>query len=81
MFKEYVGKLKGMVGENRTNFIIANSVVLVVSGTDDIANTYFIARVRQLQYDVPAYTDLMLNSATDFLKVGLIKFHPSPPRP
>ncbi|KAL2346230.1 hypothetical protein Fmac_000230 [Flemingia macrophylla] len=68
MFKEYIGKLKNIVGEDRTNFIIANSFYLVVAGSDDIANTYFVARVRQLQYDIPSYTDLMLNSASDFVK-------------
>ncbi|XP_057435079.1 GDSL esterase/lipase EXL3-like [Lotus japonicus] len=68
MFKEYIGKLKNIVGENRTNYIIANSLMLVVAGSDDIANTYFIARVRQLHYDVPAYTDLMVNSASQFVK-------------
>lgn len=69
MFKEYIGKLKEMVGEERKNFIIRNALALVVSGSDDIANTYFTARVRQLQYHVPAYTDLMANSASDFVKV------------
>ncbi|XP_028234680.1 uncharacterized protein LOC114414576 [Glycine soja] len=68
MFKEYIGKLKHIVGEDRTNFILANSFFLVVAGSDDIANTYFIARVRQLQYDIPAYTDLMLHSASNFVK-------------
>ncbi|BAT77672.1 hypothetical protein LR48_Vigan09g033500 [Vigna angularis] len=68
MFKEYVEKLKQIVGLDRTNFILANSFFLVVAGSDDIANTYFVARARQLQYDIPAYTDLMCNSATDFLK-------------
>ncbi|XP_061359293.1 GDSL esterase/lipase EXL3-like [Gastrolobium bilobum] len=68
MFKEYIGKLKSIVGEDRTNYIIANSLFVVVAGSDDIANTYFIARVRQLQYDIPAYTDLLVNSASDFIK-------------
>lgn len=75
MFKEYIGKLKHIVGEDRTNFILANSFFLVVAGSDDIANTYFIARVRQLQYDIPAYTDLMLHSASNFVKVHLILFN------
>ncbi|KAK8580809.1 hypothetical protein V6N13_143867 [Hibiscus sabdariffa] len=66
-FKEYVAKLKELVGEERTNFILAKSIYLVVAGSDDIANTYFVLRARKLQYDIPAYTDLMLNSATDFL--------------
>ena len=71
MFKEYIGKLKGIVGEDRTNFILANSLFVVVAGSDDIANTYFVAHARQLQYDVPAYTDLMVNAASNFVKVGL----------
>lgn len=69
MFREYIEKLKGMVGEERTKFIISKSLTVIVAGSDDIANTYFIARVRQLQYDVPAYTDLMVNGASNFLKV------------
>ncbi|KAF3446808.1 hypothetical protein FNV43_RR11988 [Rhamnella rubrinervis] len=68
MFKEYIGKLQGMVGEERTNFILANSLFLVVAGSDDIANTYFTVPLRKLQYDVPAYTDLMVNSASGFLQ-------------
>lgn len=67
-FKEYIRKLKTLVGEDRTNFILANAIVLVVAGSDDIANTYFVLRARP-QYDIPSYTDLMVNSASDFLKV------------
>ncbi|KAK8596614.1 hypothetical protein V6N13_001230 [Hibiscus sabdariffa] len=67
-FKEYIAKLKGVVGEDQTNFILAKSMVLVVAGSDDIANTYFVLRARKLQYDIPAYTDLMVNSAAEFLK-------------
>ena len=69
LFKQYIAKLKQLVGEARTNFILAKSLFLVVAGSDDIANTYFVLRARKSQYDVPAYTDLMVNSATDFLKV------------
>ncbi|KAK7321815.1 hypothetical protein VNO77_32784 [Canavalia gladiata] len=68
MFKEYIGKLKGIVGESKTNFILANSLFVVVAGSDDIANTYFVTHARVLQYDIPAYTDLMVNSASDFVK-------------
>ncbi|KAK7283740.1 hypothetical protein RIF29_13486 [Crotalaria pallida] len=68
MFKEYIGKLKGIVGEDRTNFILAKSLYVVVAGSDDIANTYFVTHGRELQYDIPTYTDLMLNGASDFVK-------------
>ncbi|CAI8600121.1 unnamed protein product [Vicia faba] len=68
MFKEYIGKLKGLVGVDRANFIIENSIYLVVQGSNDISNTYFLSHVRELQYDVPAYADLMLTGAMNFLK-------------
>lgn len=68
LFKEYINKLKGIVGEDNTNFIIEKSLYVVVGGSDDIANTYFDAQAR-LQYDIYAYTDLMSNSASNFLQV------------
>ncbi|XP_059459782.1 GDSL esterase/lipase EXL3-like [Corylus avellana] len=68
MFKEYISKLKGIVGEERTNFILAKSLFIVVAGSDDIANTYFVAHARELQYDIPTYTDLMVTNAAKFLK-------------
>lgn len=74
MFKEYIGKLKGIVGEERTNFILSNALFLVVAGSDDLANTYFTIRARKAQYDVPAYTDLMVNSASSFVKVTNILY-------
>ncbi|KAI5402793.1 GDSL esterase/lipase EXL3 [Lathyrus oleraceus] len=68
MFKEYIVKLKGVVGEKRKNFIIANTLFIVVAGCDDLANTYFTIRTPQLHYDVPAYTDLMVKEASNFVK-------------
>lgn len=69
MFEEYIGKLKGIVGKARTNYILANAVFIVVAGTDDIANTYFTIGIRRLQYDIDSYTDLMVASASNFMKV------------
>lgn len=69
MFKEYTGKLKAMVGEEKTDFIIRNSVFVVVAGSDDIANTYFDTPFRRKTYDFNAYTDLILNSASSFVQV------------
>lgn len=51
---------------------MSKSIFLVVAGSDDIANTYFDVGVRKQQYDVPAYTDLMVSSASSFLEVILI---------
>ena len=71
LFKEYIGKLRGVVGEDRAKFILGNSLYVVVFGSNDISNTYFLTRVRQLQYDFPAYADFLLSSASNFFKVRL----------
>ncbi|QHN84023.1 hypothetical protein HN51_038632 [Arachis hypogaea] len=68
MFKDYIGKLRGVVGEERAEYIIENSLYLVVMGSNDISNTYFLSHVRQLEYDVPAYTDLLLRLASTYFK-------------
>ncbi|TQD97900.1 hypothetical protein C1H46_016425 [Malus baccata] len=67
-FKEYIEKLKGIVGEEKTNFIIKNSLIFVVAGSNDISYTYFLTGARRLEYDVPSYTDFMLKHASDFVK-------------
>ncbi|WOG91486.1 hypothetical protein DCAR_0310735 [Daucus carota subsp. sativus] len=68
LFKEYISKLKALVGEERTNYILANSLFLLVAGSDDLANTYFTFGARRLQYDVPSYADLMVDSASTFIQ-------------
>ncbi|KAA8537495.1 hypothetical protein F0562_027103 [Nyssa sinensis] len=68
MFKEYIEKLKVIVGEEGTQNILANSFFVVVSGSDDIANTYFGIGIRRLQHDIDSYTDLMASSASSFIQ-------------
>ncbi|CAK9171798.1 unnamed protein product [Ilex paraguariensis] len=67
-FKEYIGKLKGIVGEAKTNDILKNSIYLVVAGSDDLANTYFTIGLTRLQYTVPSYADLLVASASNFVQ-------------
>ncbi|CAA3020437.1 GDSL esterase lipase EXL3-like [Olea europaea subsp. europaea] len=67
LFKEYIGKLKGAVGEEETNNILTNSIHLVVAGSDDLANTYFTLGVSKF-YDINSYTDLMVSSASSFIQ-------------
>lgn len=73
-FKEYIGKLKGTVGEEAGNKILNNSVFLVVAGSDDLANTYYTLGIRRLQYDISSYADFLVASASTFLQVTKNKF-------
>ncbi|XP_047981605.1 GDSL esterase/lipase EXL3-like [Salvia hispanica] len=67
-FREYIGKLKAAVGEEKAKFILENSLFLVVAGSDDLANTYFTLGIRRAQYDVNSYADLMVSSACNFIE-------------
>ncbi|KAI8549464.1 hypothetical protein RHMOL_Rhmol06G0026600 [Rhododendron molle] len=68
MFREYIGKIKGIVGEDRANFVLTNSLFFVVAGSDDLINTYFGPGITKLQYDINSYTDFMVQLACDFVK-------------
>ncbi|KAI3945538.1 hypothetical protein MKW92_048998 [Papaver armeniacum] len=53
--------------EKKAKSILSESVYLVVAGSDDLANTYYLSRLRN-NYDIPAYTDLMVQGASSFIQ-------------
>ncbi|KAI3913979.1 hypothetical protein MKW98_010791 [Papaver atlanticum] len=67
MFKEYLAKVTAAGGEEKAKSILSESVYLVVAGSDDLANTYYLSRLRN-NYDIPAYTDLMVQGASSFIQ-------------
>lgn len=69
MFKEYIVKLKEIVGEDKKNDILANSLFILVTGSNDITNTYFSMPLRKSYYDISSYTDFLLNYGSSFVKV------------
>jgi len=69
MFAEYKEKLAGVVGDAAAAGIVADSLFLVCAGSDDIANNYYLAPVRPLQYDISAYVDFLVQQACDFMRV------------
>ncbi|TQD85736.1 hypothetical protein C1H46_028652 [Malus baccata] len=68
LFKNYIRKITAAAGEERAATIVSKSIYIVCIGSDDIANTYLSTPVRRPYYDIPAYTDLMINSASSFLQ-------------
>ncbi|CAN4094015.1 unnamed protein product [Withania somnifera] len=68
MFKEYIVKLKETVGEDKKNDILASTLFLLVTGTNDFTNTYFSTSLRKSYYDVSSYADFLLNYASSFVK-------------
>lgn len=59
------------MGEESAATIVSKSIYILCIGSDDIANTYLSTPVRRPYYDIPAYTDLMINSASSFLQVNV----------
>ncbi|KAI4330395.1 hypothetical protein MLD38_028685 [Melastoma candidum] len=68
LFKDYVTKIRSDVGIARAATIISDSLYLVCTGSDDIANTYFTTPFRRIHYGIPSYTDFLINSASTFFQ-------------
>ncbi|KAJ3682467.1 hypothetical protein LUZ60_015040 [Juncus effusus] len=67
LFKEYKKKITKIVGDKKASEIIAKSVYLVVTGTDDLANTYFTTPFRR-NYDLESYIKFIVQQASKFLQ-------------
>ncbi|MCD7448628.1 ATP-dependent Clp protease proteolytic subunit 5 [Datura stramonium] len=61
LFKEYIGKLKGIVGEAKALEIVSNSLFIVLSGHNDI-------QLNPASILNPSYIDIMVNFASNFLQ-------------
>ncbi|XP_062007794.1 GDSL esterase/lipase At2g04570-like [Rosa rugosa] len=69
LFKKYKSKITAAVGNERTATILSKSISFLSMGSNDFAINYFSTPLRSPHYDIPAYTDLMIDSASNFLQV------------
>lgn len=69
LLEEYKEKLKNYVGGKRAKSIVSKSLHFVVTGSDDLVNTYFHTPARSLQYNIDAYIDFMVAEASAFVRV------------
>jgi hypothetical protein len=68
LFKEYKVKLERVAGARHAAEIVSRSMYLVITGTDDLANTYFTTPFRR-NYDLESYIEFVVRCASDFIKV------------
>lgn len=66
LFKEYVGKITAAVGEKQAAAIVAESLYIVICGSEDTADNYFTFPLRRVTHDVNSYTNLLINNASSF---------------
>ena len=72
MFREYIGKLIALVGQQRAANIISNSVYLVSAGNNDIAITY--SQILATTQPFPLYATRLIDTTSNFLKVHHLPF-------
>lgn len=70
-FQEYLSKIKQHFGEEKVKFILEKSVFLIVSSSNDLAETYL---VRSLEYDRNSYAEYLAELASEFIKVSFFYF-------
>lgn len=69
MFKQYIEKLKKMVGEDATQNILTKSVYLISASTNDFFISYSTVPIRKVEYDVPTYDKMLVKLAVNFVQV------------
>lgn len=69
MFNDYIMKLKQIAGEDRTSTILSDSLYILVTGSNDITNTYYGTSLRKASYDITSYADLLVSYASIFVQV------------
>ncbi|KAM7256086.1 hypothetical protein ACFE04_011827 [Oxalis oulophora] len=74
MFKKYIERLNGIVGEAEAKKIINHSLVIISAGTNDFAFDYYDVPARKLTFSVGGYQDFLLgklqNLVTAIYKLG-----------
>ncbi|KAH6782738.1 GDSL-like Lipase/Acylhydrolase superfamily protein [Perilla frutescens var. frutescens] len=69
MFRDYITKIEQTVGDEKTSELLSKSLFALVTGSNDVTNTYFgIVSLRRSQYDVSSYTDLLVSYASVFVQ-------------
>ncbi|CAN1322968.1 GDSL esterase/lipase At5g42170 [Linum perenne] len=66
LFQEYKEKLHVLIGDQKTNKIVNDSIYLISSGNNDIGLTYFLSN-RRLQYDMDSYATYLVTQASEYI--------------
>ncbi|XVF08837.1 hypothetical protein REPUB_Repub07fG0038000 [Reevesia pubescens] len=68
LFKSYIEKLKGIVGEEKAKNIIGEALVIISAGINDFVFNFFDIPTRRLEFDINGYQRFLLQKLEDFVK-------------
>ncbi|KAJ6693399.1 hypothetical protein OIU85_004194 [Salix viminalis] len=69
LFKNYITRLKGIVGEEEAKKILGGAFIILSSGTNDLVFNYYDIPTRRYQFNtISGYHDFLLNSLQSFVQ-------------
>ncbi|CAI9776496.1 unnamed protein product [Fraxinus pennsylvanica] len=68
LFKDYMQRLKRIVGEKEARRIGANALVIVIAGQNDFLFNYYDIPTRRLVFNITQYQCFVLNKLQNFVK-------------
>ncbi|XP_019082554.1 PREDICTED: GDSL esterase/lipase At2g30220-like [Camelina sativa] len=70
MFKDYISRLKGIVGDKKAMEIVNNALVVISAGPNDFILNFYDILTRRLQYPtIYGYQDFVLKRLDGFFRV------------
>lgn len=78
LFKNYISRLKGIVGEEEATKIIGGALIIISAGTNDFVYNYYDVPTRKQQFTISGYQDFLLNILQNFVTVsGYLSISPT----
>lgn len=76
MFKDYIARLKGIVGDKKAMEIINNALVVISAGSNDFIWNFYDIPTRRLEYpDIYGYQEFVLKRLDGFVRVMFSMCH------
>ncbi|TXG49443.1 hypothetical protein EZV62_025318 [Acer yangbiense] len=68
LFRDYIRRIKGIVGEEKAKKIISGSLVVISAGANDFIFSFYDIPTRRLEFSVGGYQDFLLDRLQSFVK-------------
>jgi hypothetical protein len=73
-FKNYVVKIKSIVGEKEAKNRLGNALVIISAGTNDFLFNFYDIPTRRLEFNISGYQDYIQSRLQIFIEVNLFIF-------
>ncbi|KAH9701955.1 GDSL esterase/lipase [Citrus sinensis] len=67
-FKEYIGKINGLIGADAAKKLLSEAVVIISAGTNDMTFNYYDIPTRRAQFNISEYQDFLQTKLHNYIK-------------